>query len=816
MASRSPRNPSPPQPSHPSQPSHPPPPQSSPSRTPVPAPQYATSSMDHAAPSDHVDVDKDELTTKGRKRKRLAKACSACHKNKRRCDGFAPCSNCEFSSRPCVYLNAQGEPIPPPRTRDSSTAIDKRKDDVHGERAANGTANGSGEPRDWAERLDGWNERKAISLFEAVERNPTLSAELIDIFLTRTPPYAAMFHPATFRHRLYLGQVSPFLLDAVYLLAARLCEHPAFLACFPPSTPPYLRGEFFAERCRAAVDRIWDLRGRWSDEDRRLDAGSWEETEFVQACALLAVYYNCTRQALLGLYYNDIALHVLRPGAKGALAQAHAASPIEYHTLTEIRLRTFWLLMLADMCSAANGRPRRLLDYEIAHIPLPGNEAHWARWGGAGLGGSEPGRRDTITPGTGNWHSEEGQIGELGHIIRILSIFANIMSIANNGGAGSHEAKHMPAQHYEQALKAWALDLPRHFRFDEVNLNNAVAKLHSPVPETAFSGWAFAYMHAVAESGMFYLQAAASQAGGGHWTVGRQGQAVDNLAVILDSLGERGRQGPLMFFPIMVVTSWTEHLRSTSSPVPVSLHDRLATWWAEARREWGWDRREVLERGVFPFPDREPEGVGASARDRDRRETMSAIAYRGNPPRERYSLPHPLSRDSLFVDAPPHSAPLALGRHERASDDGAPAAAAARYAAHALPPLHPGPSSRSRSPSPRRAGERDRDRERPLSPRDFGKDYHLVRDPRPLQPITPLKRGLSENAVFARIDRRIDGERADRDRAERDRADRADRAGRDDEPRLRLPARVTWAAVMGTDGIDALLSAAEQKSVEAA
>lgn len=34
-----------------------------------------------------------ELTTKGRKRKRLARACNACHKNKRRCDGFAPCSN---------------------------------------------------------------------------------------------------------------------------------------------------------------------------------------------------------------------------------------------------------------------------------------------------------------------------------------------------------------------------------------------------------------------------------------------------------------------------------------------------------------------------------------------------------------------------------------------------------------------------------------------------------------------------------------------------------------------------------------------------
>lgn len=84
-----------------------------------------------------------ELTTKGRKRKRLAKACSACHKNKRRCDGFAPCSNwyvertpyveynprnltsfllrlhSEFSSRVCSYLNAAGEAIPPPRTRDA-------------------------------------------------------------------------------------------------------------------------------------------------------------------------------------------------------------------------------------------------------------------------------------------------------------------------------------------------------------------------------------------------------------------------------------------------------------------------------------------------------------------------------------------------------------------------------------------------------------------------------------------------------------------------------------------------------------------------
>ena len=39
----------------------------------------------------------------GRKRKRLQKACVACHKAKRRCDGGLPCSNCDFSGRTCCY-----------------------------------------------------------------------------------------------------------------------------------------------------------------------------------------------------------------------------------------------------------------------------------------------------------------------------------------------------------------------------------------------------------------------------------------------------------------------------------------------------------------------------------------------------------------------------------------------------------------------------------------------------------------------------------------------------------------------------------------
>jgi hypothetical protein len=343
------------------------------------------------------------------------------------------------------------------------------------------------------------------------------------------------------------------------------------------------------------------MRQHWSEEEHQLDQGTWEETEFIQAALLLSVFYGLTRQTRIGLFYFDVALSVMCVGASGTLAPPSARlnlSTNEYFTLAEIRNRTFWLCVLGDICSAANGRPRRTRDHEIANIPLPGPEMHWARWGGMGIGGRKPGRRDCLAVGTGNWHSEEGQVGELGHIMRILSIFSNIMVIANDSGAGSHEARHLPAGHYEHALKAWALDLPCHLRFDEVNLSLSIAKLTSPVPEVAFAGWSFAYMHAIAECGMFYLQ---SKHAGTPFAVQRQGQAIDNLTVVIDSLGERGRQGPLMLFPIITVTCWIEHLASSSpNGRQNGLEERLNLWWEEVYREWGWERRDILEQGMFP------------------------------------------------------------------------------------------------------------------------------------------------------------------------------------------------------------------------
>jgi hypothetical protein len=252
------------------------------------------------------------------------------------------------------------------------------------------------------------------------------------VFFRRAPPFGAMFHPATFQHRLYLNQVSPILLDAIYAFSARLCDNPSFLATLPPNHPPFLRGEAFAERAHSAAERLLKIRRSWSDEEARRDRGTWEETELVQASCLLSIYFALLRQPSLALFYLDISISILRPTSSATLAPPAnhlGLSSTEYLTLMECRNRTFWLVVLHDLCAAANGRPRRLMDHEMYNIPLPGGESYWVRWGGAASGAREPARRDGLAPGTGTWAGDEGAVGELGHVLRIVSDYSELTAM---------------------------------------------------------------------------------------------------------------------------------------------------------------------------------------------------------------------------------------------------------------------------------------------------------------------------------------------------------------------------------------------------
>ncbi|WWD21259.1 hypothetical protein CI109_105743 [Kwoniella shandongensis] len=566
-------------------------------------------------------LEKEELTTKGRKRKRLAKACSACHKNKRRCDGFAPCSNCEFSNRPCLYLNAQGDPIPPPRTRDSSStpagaATRAGKDDGSKGSGSNNERRTSGDSN-WSRResfkdVEGESSRRPmIGPIQAVEADPSLSAELVDIFFKRCLPLSVMLHAPTFHYRLYLNQVSPILLDMIYAIASRLCENPAFLATFPAGHAPHLRGELFARRAHSAAERLIEMRKIWNEEERRMDRGTWQETELAQASYLLSIYFSCLKQPKIGLFYLDSGIDILRPTSKAYIpppAPHLGLNAVEYTTLMETRNRTFWMFVFHDLCAAANGRPRRLSEADLGNIPLPGTEVGWARWGGSGIGGREPGRRDGLVPLSGNWPGDEGRIGEFGQVIRILSVFAEIMLLAID--TSSNESKPNVASRLESALKSWAMSLPSHLHFNEHNLATAVGMLNSPVVEIKATGWMYAYMHAVAECGMFYLQAVvAQQTEAGH-TAQRQSQAVENLTVIMDTIGKAGREGCCFLFPLFVVSNWQEHLKMSNlvipSPQQIIMEERLSIWWAEMKLEWGVEQYEMLQRGIYSLPNTQP------------------------------------------------------------------------------------------------------------------------------------------------------------------------------------------------------------------
>jgi hypothetical protein len=258
---------------------------------------------------------------------------------------------------------------------------------------------------------------------------------LTSVFFHHVQPYAAMVHRPTFLTRLYTRQVSPVLLDMMYALGARHCTQPALLASMPASKPAYLRGEVFAERANLAAKQCLHIRASWTRLQRDFDRGTYEETEFVQALYLLSIHYSGLDHPALADYFFEEAVAIIHPSPSSTInppPNRLAISSSEYHTLTEIRHRTFWMVLLHDLTSTAAGnRPRRLHDHEIYNIPLPGDEASWLRYGAESRSGADRGRRDGIAVGTGNWEGEEGAVGEIGHVIRVVGFSESVLTAAD-------------------------------------------------------------------------------------------------------------------------------------------------------------------------------------------------------------------------------------------------------------------------------------------------------------------------------------------------------------------------------------------------
>ena len=111
-----------------------------------------------------------------------------------------------------------------------------------------------------------------------------------------------------------------------------------------------------------------------------------------------------------------------------------------------------------------------------------------------------------------------------------------------------HPPLHMQGERANAGFRcqAWALNLPLDWHFNSDNFVKHVNQLTSPISTVSLSAFCFTFAHALAESSQFYLQSAASLLGevDNVTTARRQSQAVDNLIITLDAIGDIGRHSP--------------------------------------------------------------------------------------------------------------------------------------------------------------------------------------------------------------------------------------------------------------------------------
>ncbi|VDB96161.1 unnamed protein product [Peniophora sp. CBMAI 1063] len=215
-----------------------------------------------------MDVDMPDASNSQPKRKRLAKACDACHKSKRRCDGTAPCSNCFYARKECTYTDSAGRPVPAPRLGPGS-ATSQSMPDIHRPPSPSRSSAGSSSSHSGRTRRPAYSFGPPPSLPPVAPQSasasrvkrPRLDPPLLSDFVT--PPHLALppalpvpqpdkpsasldpatvreraaiffahiyparliFHAPSFNARMTSGQVPKYLLHAICAAAAPLSPH---------------------------------------------------------------------------------------------------------------------------------------------------------------------------------------------------------------------------------------------------------------------------------------------------------------------------------------------------------------------------------------------------------------------------------------------------------------------------------------------------------------------------------------------------------------------------------------------------------------
>lgn len=365
------------------------------------------------------------------------------------------------------------------------------------------------------------------------------------------------------------------LLNSIFALAAPYSSQTAFR-----SNPSWHAGDRFAQ---AATAELFDQHGQLA---LRPDLAA------AQALCLLMLHECVMRRPTQNDRHMCIAFQIMKDlGVSSMDDPAAVAFPSEHngyeHWISaECHRRTFWILYVVESLSSAfTSRPMTFKDSQLK-VRLPVDEASF-----------ELGLRKDSPPEYLQFPMPHTQVSssmtEFGHLIRVTWIYTTVVNqIMETNKKGRPPGPGDPVTadtiaYSEQCLHSWEASLPERLRFNSETLQTHMASLESGA---STGGWTFAYMHALAECsvlGLHELMEVMPNRDAARAHSVRQQRALNNLTVILASLGPRGRLSMWTGTLLLAVVRY----RAAMSPHP----DPHATeWCAEFEKQWGISLSELI------------------------------------------------------------------------------------------------------------------------------------------------------------------------------------------------------------------------------
>ncbi|KAF8225547.1 hypothetical protein L208DRAFT_1368129 [Tricholoma matsutake] len=616
-------------------------------------------------PANDHDDNTDPTFMKAPKRKRLAKACDACHKSKRRCDGTAPCSNCYYASKACSYTDSSGRPVPAPRphkserqdsdhrtaqlSSSSSLPTPPSHDREHEEddlpKALNHPPMHTDIPRKRFRNERGNaipTEDISTPLLPVVDHfdrsmglDHALTRELTNLFFTHCHPARIVIHKPTFSTLLSHNRVPTYLLHAVCALAAPLSRQPRLR-----TSPSRFAGKQFAQE---AVSLMFDSAGQLSCE---------RNLETAQALCILQFHDIMTKgkDMYWSTHYHDIALQVVeflnvyQPDYP-TLTPVPSPDFIQNSIERESVRRIFWLIHITDiMRRVFFKQPAGNLGEQGMRLRLPADETSFE----LGVHSTLP--EYLYLPAVRTQYSSE-----FGHLIRVVTIHAKLeqaveqldatldLDPAANPTTALIEADQamdvcvsysFPEAKSHSSMQSWVNSLPDHLRFSEQSL-----QVQQSMFETSSNSgaWCFCLMHVVHATSALALNYARHRSQRGpksepHW-------ALQTFDMIMTMLGDRAKNSIIMGALLWALIKYCKRDDK-----------QIRDWHAEYEDSWGTRVRELVEWKLSTPPSVQRRHSPTSQAQQSPHllqqqlsHRRSAEAWSSNPPVSSLRLQHDLS-----------------------------------------------------------------------------------------------------------------------------------------------------------------------------